>query len=379
MWILVLNSGSSSCKFTIYNLQGGILGQPQASIWKNSYEWHDSEATNNHRKQIKEKLESMPISISSIDAIGHRIVHGGTAFQQPTLLTPAVKQKLKELEPLAPLHIPQSLEIIEIIESLIPDVPQIGIFDTGFHATMSDAASTYAGPYSWKDWGIKRFGFHGINYEYCSARCATLMKKDGLKIVCCHLGNGASLAAIDNSLSIDTTMGFTPLEGLMMGSRCGSIDPGILLFLEQHYHQTPEEVFHTLNYESGLKGISGASSDMRDIINLRSKNNPKACLSFDMYIHSIKRNIGAMVGVLDGFDALVFTAGIGENSALVRQQVCQGLHHMGVILDEQKNLSCSGDEIISSKDSAVQVFVIKAQEDWCMAYTIEKMRTNGLF
>ena len=265
MKILVINSGSSSCKLTIYDLQHSILSEPQPPLWKKSFEWNHSETLNN----LKENLES--ILLSNIEAVGHRIVHGGNAFQQPTLITAAVKQEIKQLFPLAPLHLPHNVAAFDIIESLIPNIPQVGIFDTAFHATIPEAAHTYPGPYAWKELGIKRFGFHGINYEYCCARCSALLEKENLKIVCCHLGNGASIAAIDHFRSIDTTMGFTPLEGLMMGTRCGSIDPGILLFLEQHYHQTPEEIFHALNAESGLKGISGKSNDMREIIDLCSK------------------------------------------------------------------------------------------------------------
>jgi len=260
----------------------------------------------------------------------------------------------------------------------MPNIPQVGVFDTSFHTTIPDYANTYPGPYLWKELGIKRFGFHGINYEYCSARCSVLLKKDEFKTVCCHLGNGSSIAAIDHTHSIDTSMGFTPLEGLMMGSRCGSIDPGIILFLEQQYHQSPEEIFKTLNYESGLKGISGSSNDMRDIIDLCSKNDPRAKLSFEMYVYSVKRNIGAMIGILNGFNTLIFTAGIGENSALIRQKVCQGLQHVGVIIDEQKNLSCSGDKLISSGCSSIDILVVKAQEDWCIAHKISEMRSNGL-
>lgn len=254
MKILVLNNGSSSCKISLYDIQQANISQPQPSIWNTTYEWENSQVPIDHTERIREKLECMPIPLSDIDAVGHRIVHGGNQFQHPLLITAKVKQGIKELSPLAPLHIPQNLNGIEIIESLIPNIPQIGVFDTSFHSTLSDAASTYPGPYSWKEMGIKRYGFHGISYEYCSARCSTLLHKDNIKIVCCHLGNGASIAAIDNNRSVDTTMGFTPLEGLMMGSRAGSIDPGIILFLEQQYQQTPEELGQILNHASGLQG-----------------------------------------------------------------------------------------------------------------------------
>lgn len=377
MKILVLNNGSSNCKLSLYDLELADLSHPMPAIWSTIYTWENSQSPVDRIKKMSEKLASMPIPLSQIDVVGHRIVHGGNQFQHPLLISEVVKQGIKQLSYLAPLHIPKNLEGIEMIERLMPSTPQIGVFDTSFHSTLSEAAQTYAGPYSWKALGIKKYGFHGISYEYCSARCSTLLHKEKLKIVCCHLGNGASMAAIDNHRSVDTTMGFTPLEGLMMGSRCGSIDPGIILFLEQQHQQTPEELTQALYHASGLQGISGESNDMRDIVRLCSEDHLRARLSFDMYIHSLKRNIGAMVGVLDGFDALIFSGGIGENSALVREKACRGLQHFGVILDEEKNGHCQKDAIISSSDSPVKVVVIATQEDWCIACTIKKMRSNG--
>jgi len=377
MKILVLNSGSSSYKFALYDVHQAKLSQPQVPLWSTTYEWQNSPSATEHKKGVRERLELMPIPLSQIDVVGHRIVHGGSHFQHPVLITASVKQTIKQLFPLAPLHNPQNLEGIEIIENLLPSTPQVAVFDTAFHATISQPASTYPGPYSWLELGIKRYGFHGISYEYCAARCTALLNKENLKIVCCHLGNGASIAAIENQHSVDTTMGFTPLEGLMMGSRCGSIDPGIILFLQQQCGQSAEEIFQTLNYDSGLKGISGVSSDMRDIIRLCSEGNLRAILSYDMYIHSLKRNIGAMSAVLGGMDALVFTAGIGENVPAIRQAACLGLQHLGITLDEKNNLNCRPDAVISSVESKVSVVVIATQEDWCIACTIEKMRANG--
>jgi acetate kinase len=372
MKILVLNSGSSSYKFALYDVHQAHLSEPQPPIWSTTYEWKKSQSIDDHKNEIRSRLDLMPIPLSSVDVVGHRIVHGGSKFEHPTVVTAAVKQAIRQLFTLAPLHNPQNLEGIEILESLIPKIPQVAVFDTAFHATLSPTASTYPGPYSWLELGIKRYGFHGISYEYCSARCAALLKKENMKIVCCHLGNGASIAAIDNGKSVDTTMGFTPLEGLMMGSRCGSIDPAILLFLQQHHGQSAEDLFQILNKDSGLKGISGVSSDMRDIIQLCSEGNSRAILSYDMYIHSLKRNIGAMAAVLGGLDALVFTAGIGENVPSIRQAACHGLQQLGITLDENKNLELQADAIISSPESAVQVLVIATQEDWCIACTIEK-------
>jgi acetate kinase len=375
MKILVLNSGSSSSKFALYDIQKVEISKPEPPIWSITYELdaNQKQSTIDLRTAIKEQLATMPIPLSEIDAVGHRIVHGGSEFQNPTLITPNVKQAIKELFPLAPLHNPSNLEGIEIIEELLPNIPQVAVFDTEFHKTLSEAASTYPGPYSWKNFGIKRYGFHGISYKYCAARCALLLNKDPkkLKIVCCHLGNGASIAAIDGSRSIDTTMGFTPIEGLMMGTRSGSIDPAILLFLQKYHHQSPEELFHALNFSSGLQGISGNSSDMRKIIDLRMQGDSRAMLAFDMYIHSLKRNIGAMTAVLGGLDALVFTAGIGENAAAVRLEACKELKHLGISLDQKRNQTCHPDSVISADDSQVGVVVITTEEDWCIACTIK--------
>lgn len=360
MKILVVNSGSSNCKLSLFEVSHSIIAEPNDPIWEAVHEWGEE-------KPFADLFAD--ISFSDIDVIGHRLVHGG-AFQRPTIITEQVKDAIREFSLLAPAHNPKSLEGIEILEKLAPKVPQVAVFDTAFHANMPSFASTYPGPYSWKEQGIKRYGFHGINYEYCAKRLAYLNKNKALKMVCCHLGNGASIAAIDGAHSVDTTMGFTPLEGLMMGSRSGSIDPGILLYLMAQ-GQTQEEIYQTLNFNSGLKGISGKTSDMRNILELCSKGDARAILSYKMYIHSLRRNIGAMAAVLEEWDALIFTGGIGEKAALVRQDVCKGLKAFGISLDETKEVL--GDTIISSPDSKVKVGVIFAEEDWCIACKIEEL------
>lgn len=370
MKVLILNSGSSNCKLALYELSSPQLTKPKVPLWTSTIDWKN-------KRTILKAIHSMPIAPSSIDAVGHRIVHGSNEFITPTLVTPIVVKKLKKLIPLAPLHTPHSIEGIDLISQLLPDTPQVAVFDTSFHSTLSNTASTYPGPYDWLKLGIKRFGFHGISYEYCSAKCSALLKKKHLKIICCHLGNGASIAAIENNHSVDTTMGFTPLEGLMMGTRSGSIDPGILFYLEHNFKQSPKKLSEILNNSSGLLGISGNSSDMREIIKLREEKNPRASLSFDMYIHSLRKHMGSMFAVLNGVDALVFTAGIGENSPLVRQKACEPLKHLGLVLDQKKNQKCKGDEIISASKSPVKILVINTQEDWCMACTIVKMRSHG--
>ena len=285
-----------------------------------------------------------------------------------TELTPDVKAAIARLAELAPAHNPAALQGIEVAEQLLGAVPQIAVFDTAFHSELPDAAAIYPGPYEWIEQGIRRYGFHGINHQYCAGRAAQLLQKDGasLRLITCHLGNGCSLAAIAGGRSVDTTMGFTPLEGLMMGTRCGSIDPGILLYLLRQGH-TSAEIDRILNRESGLKGISGSSGDMRDIAAAIARGDKRAQLAFDIYVHRVRFHIGAMLAALGGLDALVFTAGVGENSAPLREAVCAAFGFLGLELDTHKNEAKPQDEDIAARDSQVRVLVIQAQEDWAIA------------
>jgi acetate kinase len=257
-------------------------------------------------------------------------------------------------------------------------VPQVAVFDTGFHHHMPLAAATYPGPYEWFEQGIRRYGFHGINHQYCAERTAELLGKDlnSLKLVTCHLGNGCSLAAIREGRSVDTTMGFTPLEGLMMGTRSGSVDPGVLTYLMRRRHFLDEQLDDVLNKKSGLLGISGVSSDMREVLDARKNGNDparmgRAKLALDMYVHRLQSGIGAMIAVLGGIDALVFTAGVGENSPEVRAAACDNFAFLGLRLDHEKNaqspMDADKDRDISTLDSTVRVLIIRAQEDWMIA------------
>jgi acetate kinase len=257
---------------------------------------------------------------------------------------------------------------IELIEKLLPGIPQIAVFDTGFHQTLPQYAKVYPGPYTWYEQGIRRYGFHGINHQYCAHRSAQLVGRDvsSLKIISCHLGNGCSLAAIDSGKSIDTTMGFTPLEGLMMGTRSGSIDPGIFTHLV-HTGTSPDRLDDILNHESGLLGISGVSSDMRDVLEAARAGKARANLAFDIFIHRLQSGIGAMAASLGGLDALVFTAGIGENSAEVRASTCTKLGFLGIELNDANNSSAQPDTDISNPGARIRVLVIRAQEDWAIA------------
>jgi acetate kinase len=305
---------------------------------------------------------------SEVDIVGHRVVHGGKEFEKSTLVTPEVEAAISRMAVLAPVHNPANLEGIEVVERILPAVPQVAVFDTAFHRQMPLPAVVYPGPYEWFEQEIYRYGFHGISHQYCAQRTAQILGKDleSLRLITCHLGNGCSLAAVRHGHSVDTTMGFTPLEGLMMGSRSGSIDPGILLYLLQQKKYSVEQLNETLNKASGLKGISG-SGDMRQILREIKEGKPKAKLAFDMFVHRLRYYIGAMLATLGGLDALVFTGGIGENAAEVREAACESFAFLGLKLDPQKNAQSPADEDISAADSAIPVLIVHTQEDWAIA------------
>jgi len=296
-------------------------------------------------------------------------VHGGPKYEEPVLLSSEVKSGIAKVSAFAPLHNRAELEGIEVVEKLLGPVPQVAVFDTGFHRRMPQAAVVYPGPYQWFESGIHRYGFHGINHQYCAARAAQLLRRDlsSLKLVTCHLGNGCSLAAIQEGHSIDTTMGFTPLEGLMMGTRSGSVDPGILTYLMRQGRLQAQEIDDVLNKESGLLGISGISGDMREIVASMKRGHSRAKLAFDIYVHRLQAGIGAMVAVLGGIDVLVFSAGVGENSAEVRDAACKQLGFLGLKLDDAANAQHPPDGDVAAPDSAVRVLIIRAQEDWAIA------------
>jgi acetate kinase len=402
MNVLVLNSGSSSQKSCLYEIGKVLPADPPACTWEGKIEWVDDKAEfsiKNSRGVSRKDLTSagsrggaierllnslwsgdaQAISHpSEIDVVGHRVVHGGPHYFEPSFVTAEVKSAIESVSAFAPLHNRAELEGMEMVAKLLGPVPQVAVFDTGFHRTMPLSAKTYPGPYEWFEQGIRRYGFHGINHQYCAQRAAQLLSKDlhSLKLVTCHLGNGCSLAAIREGRSVDTTMGFTPLEGLMMGTRSGSVDPGILTYLMRQRQFSGEQLDDVLNQKSGLLGISGISSDMREI--LAASNNgdeparlARAKLALEMYVHRLQSGIGSMIAVLGGVDALVFTAGIGENSPEVRAAVCDNLAFLGVNLDQEKNAQTSSgsdqDDDISTPGAAVRVLVIHAQEDWMIA------------
>jgi acetate kinase len=393
MKILVLNSGSSSQKSAMYEISGTLPAQPPTPAWQAKIEWDGDQAEIHvensrganlrHRLKVESRhqaIEELLCSAwsgnasvisapSEIDVVGHRVVHGGKEFEQPVLITPEVKSRIARMAVFAPLHNRAELEGIEIIEKQLGNVPQVAVFDTGFHAHLPDAAAVYPGPYEWLAQGIRRYGFHGINHQYCAERAPQLLNRDlsSLKLVTCHLGNGCSLAAIRDGRSVDTTMGFTPLDGLMMGTRSGSLDPGILTFLMREENSTAQQLDDLLNKKSGLLGISGISGDMRQIVSSMKAGSPRAKLAFEMFVHHLQSGIGSMMTILGGIDALVFTAGIGENSPELRAAVCANLTFLDLRLDAAKNARSPLDQDISLASSTVRVLIIRAQEDWAIA------------
>ncbi|HXL37949.1 MAG TPA: acetate kinase [Ktedonobacteraceae bacterium] len=396
MKILVLNAGSSSQKSRLYEIADtdALPELAPSPLWQADADWTHHRGTTEIKistasgARLEENLDTDVRSevigyilktlwsgktqvlsqASDIQIVGHRVVHGGNKFEQSTVVTPEVKATISRMSVLAPLHNPANLEGIEVVERILPAVPQVAVFDTAFHRHMPLPAMIYPGPYEWFEEEIYRYGFHGISHQYCSQRAAQILDKDleSLRLITCHLGNGCSLAAVQHGHSIETTMGFTPLEGLMMGSRSGSIDPGIMLYLLQQKKVTVEQLDETLNKASGLKGISG-SGDMRQILRDIKENKPRAKLAFDMFVHRLRYYIGAMLATLGGLDALVFTGGIGENAAEVREATCESFAFLGLKLDAQKNQQSPADQDISASDSAIPVLIVQTQEDWAIA------------
>jgi acetate kinase len=378
MKILVLNAGSSSQKSCLYEITEDCLSrEPPKPLWSADLNLSPQMTSSDRRSSMEQMLQKLWSGDSriiadknAIDAVGHRVVHGGQHYDQSVRIDAQVKSTIASLIPLAPNHNPANLEGIELLETLLGEqVPQFAVFDTAFHRQMPDAAAIYPGPYEWIEAGIRRYGFHGVSHEYCGDRAAQLLGRDlqNLRLINCHLGNGCSLAAIESSISIDTTMGFTPLEGLMMGTRSGSVDPGILIYLMREKGYDATTLDRLLNQQSGLKGLSGISHDLREIKKAIETGNQQAKLAWDVYIHRIRSGIGAMLISLGGLDALIFTAGVGEHQPEVRSAVCKGLGFLGIELDETLNQMGKGDRDIAAEDSSVRILVVHTQEDWQIA------------
>lgn len=393
MNILVLNCGSSSVKYKLIEIksnrilaEGGIekIGLPDA-FNKFKYKGKKIEQPLNitdHQGAIKAILENLTSaeygcikSYDEIDAVGHRIVHGGEKFSKSMLLNDEVIAMIKECYAIAPLHNPVNMAGVNAISSILPNVPQVGVFDTAFHQTMSPKAYMYALPYKYyEEDHVRRYGFHGTSHRYVSHRACEFLgvKIEDKKIITCHIGNGASISAVLNGKCIDTSMGLTPTEGLMMGTRTGDVDPGALLFLMEKHHLSAKEMLDIVNKKSGVDGITGISPDMREVCAAADAGNERAKLSLDMYAHRITKYIGAYAAEMGGVDIIVFTGGVGEHQQFTRADVCSTMGFMGVEIDKVANDANNGDEgIISSPNSKVKVVVIPTDEEYMIAKDTE--------
>lgn len=389
MKILVLNCGSSSIKYKLYDMdnekalaQGGVerIGLDEAFLkltlpnGEKKVLMHDMP---DHKEGVNFVFQTLLHpeygaikSLDEIDAVGHRIVQGGDLFEKSCIVTKEVEDGIESLCDLAPVHNAGHLRGLRAVDHLMPEVPQVAVFDNAFHSTMPAHAYLYAIPYEfYEKWHVRRYGFHGTSHRYVSHRVAELMGKDikDLKIVTCHIGNGASVAAIKDGKVIDTSMGLTPLAGVMMGSRCGDIDPSAVTYLMQKTGMQPQEMADFLNKKSGVLGITGISSDMREIESAAAEGNERAQLALDMYNYRIKKYIGAYAAAMGGIDVIVWTAGVGENQVGTRLDACSGLEFLGVKIDAEAN-NCRGQEkLISTPDSKVQVWVVPTDEEIVIA------------
>jgi acetate kinase len=387
--VLVLNSGSSSIKYQLHDavahvaLARGLvsrIGEPTGRMDSETGGVKQSRElpVPNHGRALELILESLVDpkagvmnDLSEVGAVGHRVVHGGSYFSAPALLTPDVIAKIQECAPLAPLHNPPTLLGIRESLRVLPDTPQVAVFDTAFHATIPPKAHVYALPYEYyADHGVRRYGFHGISFQSVSQRTNVVLggRLAELRVVIAHLGNGASITAVNHGKSVDTSMGMTPLEGLVMGTRGGDLDPGVLIYLERQLGLSPNDVDRVLNRESGILGVSGISNDMRDVITNAENGNERCRLALEIYAYRLKKYVGALAAGMGGLDALVFTAGVGENSALIRASVCEGLGFLGIELDREKNAAARGVEAdIGSDGSKVRVLVVPTNEEGLIA------------
>ena len=389
MKILVLNCGSSSIKYKLFDMDSKEV-IAQGGIEKIGLKGSFLKLTlpNGEKKVLEKDIPEHTVgvefilntlvspeygaikSLDEIDAVGHRMVHGGERFSKSVLLDKEVLEAFVACNDLAPLHNPANLKGVNAVSAILPNIPQVGVFDTAFHQTMPDYAYLYAVPYElYEKYGVRRYGFHGTSHRYVSQRvCEYLgIKAEGLRLITCHIGNGGSIAAIKDGKCIDTTMGLTPLEGLMMGTRSGDIDAGAVTFIMDKEGLTTTGVSNLLNKKSGVLGISGVSSDMRELEAAVAEGNPKALLAENMYFYRIKKYIGAYAAALGGVDVILFTGGVGENQASCRAGVCEGLEFMGVKIDAEKNKVRGEEAIISSDDSKVKVVVIPTDEELLIA------------
>ena len=395
MKTLVINCGSSSLKYQLIDMsteesmvQGlveriGIEG----SILTQKVEGKDKYIINtnikDHKGAIKLVLEALVDSIhgviksmDEISAVGHRVVHGGEKYSDSVLIDDEVLKSIKDCIVLAPLHNPPNVIGIEACKELMPNTPMVAVFDTAFHQTMPKHAYICPVPYEWYEkYGVRKYGFHGTSHKYVSYKVAETMGKDikNLKIITCHLGNGCSLAAVKNGKSVDTSMGFTPLAGVMMGTRSGSIDPSVISFLIEQHGYTIEQIDELLNKKSGILGISGVSSDFRDVLEAAESENERAKLALEIFYYKVRTQIAAYAGAMGGVDVIVFTAGIGENSSITRREILKGLEFFGFTINTEKNELRGKIQEISNEDSRVKVYVVPTNEELMIARDTAKL------
>jgi acetate kinase len=359
--VLVVNAGSSSLKLRLLDRDDRVIGS--------------ADLPGGEQQLDSDAIAEATSGWLPPDAVGHRVVHGGARFREAVRIEPEVETAMRELIELAPLHQPRSLAAIDAVTRLIPDAPAIACFDTAFHSTLPEAAATYALPTSWRDrYGLRRFGFHGLSHSYVSRRASELLGRNQLRIVSCHLGAGASLAAIESGRSIDTTMGFTPLEGLVMATRSGSVDPGLLLWLLQQEGITEAAMADVLEYHSGLQGLAN-ESEMAPLLERADTGDEVALIALEVYLHRLRGGIASMAAALGGLDGLVFTGGVGENSAAIRRRAAEGLGFLGVAIDPDHNADVEGDAEIGIADAQVAVLVVTAREDLEIARQVRRLLT----
>lgn len=359
--VLIVNAGSSSLKLRLLDSKDDVVLSRDIPVTGMMLDERD--------------LSDAISEVDAVDAVGHRIVHGGTRFTTQVLLDEKVEEELRSLISLAPLHQPLSLAAVDAVSHALPDVPAVACFDTAFHATLPPAAATYAVPSEWRTrYGVRRFGFHGLSHAYAARRVAEMLARPigELRIATCHLGAGASLAAVRGGRSVDTTMGFTPLEGLVMATRSGTVDPGLVLWLQQNAGLSANDVIDALEHRSGLKGLAG-TSDMREVLAREAMGDHSARLAVDVYIHRLTSSVAAMAASMGGLDAVVFTGGVGENAPAIREWTVQGLRFLGAELDVDRNQHARGDKDVSTAGARVRTLVVVSREDLEMARQVRQV------
>ncbi|MBQ8444522.1 MAG: acetate kinase [Clostridia bacterium] len=388
MKILVINAGSSSLKYQLLDMENekviakgncekiAIAGSfikykanGMEKVFEGDLKDH-TEALSKVFSVLTNKEYGVVKSLDEIDAVGHRMVHGGEVFTDSVLITDEVMTKLEELIPLGPLHMPANIAGVKACQTLFKNKPQIAVFDTAFHSHMPKEAFLYGLPYeAYTDWKIRRYGFHGTSHKFVSKECAEILGKKDAKIITCHLGNGSSISAVKNGISVDTSMGMTPLAGVMMGTRSGDLDPSILETIQDKTGWSLKEIVNYLNKKSGLLGVGGVSSDMRDNENAMNQGNERAALAYKMLAYQIKKYIGSYTAAMNGVDAIVFTGGIGENDAVLRDFVCDGLDYLGIIMDKDKNKNFKRGVVsdLTASKSKVKIYVIPTNEELMIA------------